>query len=79
VEATAASFGVTAARLLITVLSARQDDADALQVMVAMVGVKRQGGDQGVGGVADLAECDQRVFPPEAGRFAGPRRDDSPC
>ena len=76
VEATAARFVVRAARLLIAKLGAFQDDAGTLQVTLPVVWVKRQRGDQRVGGVADLAECDQRVFPPEAARFGGPRKDD---
>ena len=79
VEATAAGFTVRAARLLIAELGAGQDGAGTLQVMRPMVRIKRQRGDQCVGGVADLAQCDQRVFPPEAARSDGPRRDDSPC
>ena len=79
VEATAAGFVVRAARLLIAELGAGQDGTGTVQVAFAVVGVKRQRGDQCVGGVADLAERDQWVFPPEAARFDGPRRDDSPC
>ena len=76
VEATAASFVVGAARLLVAKLSACQDDAGTPQVTLPMIGIKRQGGDQGVGGIADLADGNQRVFPPEAARFGGPRKDD---
>lgn len=76
VEATAAGFVVRAARLLIAKLSALQVGAGPLQVTLAVIGVKRQRGDQGVGGIADLAEGEQWVFPPEAARFGGPGRDD---
>jgi hypothetical protein len=76
VEATAARFVMRAARLLIAELGARQDDAGTLQVTLPVLGVKRQRADQCVGGVADLAERDQWVFPPEAAPFGGPRTDD---
>jgi hypothetical protein len=75
-KATAAGFGVRAARLLIAKLGPLQDDAGTLQVTLPVVRVKGQRGDQSVGGVADLAERDQRVFPPEAAQFGAPRRDD---
>ena len=75
-QATAAGFVVRAAGLLIAMLGALQDDAGSLQVTLPMVFVKRQRGDQRVGGVADLAERDQRIFPPAVVRFGGPRRDD---
>jgi len=76
VEATAASFVMRAARLLIAKLGAFQDDAGTFQNTLPVVRVKRQRADQCVGGVADLAERDQWVFPPEAARFGGPRTDD---
>ena len=76
VEATAARFVMRAARFLIAELGARQDDADTLQVSLPVIGVKRPRGDHCIGGVADLAEADQWVFPPEAARSGGPRRDD---
>lgn len=75
VEATAAFFGVRMARLLIAKLGAMQDGAGPLQVTRAVIGVKQPCGNQGVGGIADLAERDQWIFPPEAARFGGPRRD----
>ena len=78
-EATAAGFVVRAARLLIAKLGACQDGAGPLKVTLTVIGVKGQRGDQGGGGIADLAEGDQWIFPPEAARFGGPRRDDSPC
>ena len=75
-EVAAAGFVVGAPRLLVAKLSAHQDGAGTLQVTLPVIGIKRQGGDQGVGGIADLAQCDQWVFPPEAARSGGPRRDD---
>jgi hypothetical protein len=75
-EATAASFVVRAACLLIAELGTSQNGAGTLQVTLLVICVKRQRGDEGVGAVADLAECDQWIFPPEAARFGGPRRDD---
>jgi len=76
VEVTAAGFVVRAARLVIAALGAPQDDAGTVQVTLPLLGVKRQGGDQCVGGIVDLAQSDQWIFPPEAARFGGPRRDD---
>ena len=38
--------------------------------------IKRKRSDQGVGGVADLAQRDRRVFPPEAARSGGLRIND---
>ena len=76
VKATAAGLVVRAARLSIAVLRTLQDGAGTFQVTLPVVGVKRQRSDQCVGGVADLAERDRRVFPPEAARSGGPRRDD---
>jgi hypothetical protein len=75
-EAAAAGFVVRAARLLIAELGAYQDRAGTLQVALPLVRVKRQRGDQGVGGIADLAQRDGRIFPPEAAQPGGPRRDD---
>ena len=76
VEAPAAGFVVRAACLPIAMLRAHQDGAGTLQMTLSVVCVKRQRGDQCVGGVADLAERDRRVFPPEAAGSGGPRRDD---
>jgi hypothetical protein len=77
VEATAAGFVVRTARLLIAVLRAHQDGAGTLQVTLPVVCVKRQCGDLRVGGGADLAQRDGRVFPPcrRAGR--SPARNSS--
>ena len=79
VEATAAGFEVRATCLLVASLGVLQVSGDALEAAGAGFDIKRQRGDQCVGGIADLAERDQRVFPPEAARSGGPRRDDSPC
>ena len=78
-QSTAAGFGMGAACGLIASLGVLQVSGDVLQVDRAVFDIKRQRSDQGVGGVADLAQRDQRVFPPEAARSDGPRRDDSPC
>ena len=74
-EVASASFVVRAARLVVAMLRARQDDAGTPQVTLPVIGIKRQGTDQGVGGIADLAQGDQWVFPPEAARSGEPRRD----
>ena len=76
VKAPTAGFVVGAARLLIAVLGAHQDGAGPLQVALAVVCVKRQRSDQRIGGIADLAQGDQWIFPPAAARSDGPRRDD---
>ena len=76
VQATTAGFVVRAARLLIAKLGAFQDGAGSFEVTLPVIGVKQQSGDQSVGSIADLAERDQWVFPPEAARSVGPRRDD---
>jgi hypothetical protein len=60
-------------------LGALQEDAGTLEVARAVVRVKRQRRDHGVGGLADLAEGDQWISPPEAAPSGVPRRDDSPC
>jgi hypothetical protein len=75
VEAAAAGSEMAAAGGLVAGLGALQDDGDALQVEGAIVVVKRKGSDQRVGGVADLAQGDRRIFPPAAAVFGGPRRD----
>ncbi len=76
VQAAAASFEMGATCLLVARLGTLQDAGDALQVGGTGFDVKRQCSDQGVGGVAGLAQCDLRVFPPEAAWSGGPRRDD---
>jgi hypothetical protein len=76
VEATAAGFVVRATRLLIAKLGARQDGTGPLQVTLSVVRVKWQRSDQCIGGVADLAQGERRVFPPLAAQSGGPRRDD---
>src|SRR5260370_40399886 len=76
VEATAAGFEMGATCLLVATLGAGQDGGDALEVGSAVFDIKRERTDQCVGGVADLAQRDLRVFPPEAARSGGLRRDD---
>ncbi len=76
VQATAASFEVRATCLLVASLGSRQDRGDTFQVAGAVFDVKRQGGDQCIGGVADLRERDRRFFPPPTAWSGGPRRDD---
>ena len=76
VKATAAGFEVGTTCLLVASLGALQDGRDALQEGGAVFDIKWERGDQRVGGVADLAQGDRRVFPPEAARSGGPRRDD---
>ena len=75
-EATAAGFGVGTARLLVAELEVLQVSGDATQVAGAVVGIKRQRRDQRVGGIADLAQRDLQIFPPEAAGSGGPRKDD---
>lgn len=72
VQATAAGSAVGATCLLVARLGALQVTREALQVGVAGVSVKRERGDQGVGGVADLAQREGWVFPPAAARSGGP-------
>ena len=60
----AASFAMGATCLSVAHLSVLQDGGGALQEGGAGFAIKRKRGDQGVGGIADLAERDQWVFPP---------------
>ena len=76
VEATAAGFEVGTTCLVVAPLGALQDGGDALQVGGAGFDIKRKRSDQGVGGVADLAQREQRIFPPAAAWSGGLRRDD---
>ena len=71
-------FNVRAACLFIACLRPHEDGADTFEMAPAMVRVKPQGTDQRIGAVADLAERDQRVFPPAAAGSGGLGRDDSP-
>jgi hypothetical protein len=75
VEATTAGFEMGATCLLIATLCAGQDDGDALEVGGPVFDIKRERSDQCVGGVADLAQRDLRVFPPEAAGSGGLGRD----
>ena len=74
--AATASFEVRATCLLVARLGTLQDGGGASQIDGAVFGIKRQRGDQCVGGVADLAQGDRRVFPPEAAGFGGLRKGD---
>ena len=47
-----------------------------MQIGGAVFDIKRERSDQGVGGVADLAQRDRPVFPPEAARSGGLRIND---
>lgn len=76
VQATAAGFAMGATCLLVASLGALQDGGDALQVGGAVFDIKRERSDQRVGGVADLAQRDRWVFPPEAARSGGLRIND---
>ena len=77
VQATAAGFAMRATCSLVARLGTLQDEGDTLQVGGAVGDIKRERSDQGVGGVADLAQRDGRIFPPEAARCGGLGRDDS--
>ena len=72
-------FEMRTARLLIAGLSALENGRQSLEVTFAVVGVKRQRGDQAVGGVADLAQSERWVFPPATAPFGGIRTNDSPA
>ena len=76
VKATAAGFAMGATCLLVARVGALQDDGDAFQVGGAGLDIKRQRSDQRVGGVADLAQRERRVFPPAAARSGGLRTND---
>lgn len=76
VQATAAAFEMGPARLLIASLGALQDRGHALEVGKAAFGIKRQRGDQRVGGIAYLAQRERGFFPPAAARFGGLRTND---
>ena len=71
VQATAAGFEMGATRLLVARLGALQDGGDAPQAGGAVFDIKRERSDQRVGAIANLAQRDRRVFPPEAARSGG--------
>ncbi len=71
-EFTAAPFEMGTARSFIASLCPGKDRADTFEIVLPTVRVKRQGADQRIGAVADLAERDQRVFPPAAAESGGP-------
>jgi hypothetical protein len=70
-EATPAGFEMRATCLLVAHLGVLQVSGDVSQVDGAVVDIKRERGDQRVGGVADLAQRDLRIFPPEAAGSGG--------
>jgi len=76
VQTTATAFEMGPARLLIASLGALQDRGHALEVGKAAFGIKRQRGDQRVGGIAYLAQRERGFFPPAAARFGGLRTND---
>ena len=76
VETFAAGFEMGATCLLVACLGALEDGRDALQVGGARFLSKRERSDQCVGGVADLAHRDLRVFPPATARSGGPGTND---
>ena len=78
VELATASFEMRATRGLVAGLGTLEARSRALQVAFAVRGIKPQRAHQRVSGVADLADGDLRVFPPEAARFRGPGTNDSP-
>lgn len=75
-KSAAAGFEMRAACGLVATLGVFQVSGDASQMNRAVVDIKRQRAHQRVGGVADLAQRDLRVFPPEAAGSGGPRKDD---
>ena len=74
----AAGFGMGKTCPLVAGLGVFQVGTNALQVSGAGGGIKPQRRDQGVGGVADLTQRDQRIFPPAVVRSDAPGTDDSP-
>jgi hypothetical protein len=77
-ETAAAGFDMGAARLFVASLGPKKDGTDTFEVTLPVVRIKRQRADQGVGGVADLAQRDRRVFPPEAAGSGAPGTNDLP-
>jgi hypothetical protein len=71
VEASSSGFAMGTTCLLIAFLGTYQDGGDALQVGGAGFDIKRKRSDQSVGGVANLAQRNLRVFPPVAARSGG--------
>lgn len=76
VELATAGFEMGPARFLVASLCATQDGGDTLQMAFTVFGIKPQRAHQRIGGVADLAQGDQRVFPPAVPRSASPGKDD---
>ena len=72
VQATAPRFEMRATCSLVSILGVAQDGGDALQVTGPVFGIKWQRDDQCVGGVADLAQRERRIFPPAAAESGEP-------
>lgn len=68
-KSAAAGFTVGVVGLSVAGLGVDEVSADAFQKAGAVVVVKPQGVHQGMGGVADLAQRDGRIFPPAAAPF----------
>ena len=68
-------MGTTGLRFFVLILD--QFVGSALETMVAVAAWQGQGVDQGVGGGADLAQGDLRVFPPATAPFGGTGISDS--
>jgi hypothetical protein len=75
-QAAAAGFEVRTTCGLVAMLGVLQVPGDVAQMNRAVFNIKRQRADQRVGGVADLAQRDLRIFPPAAAGSGGPRKDD---
>jgi len=73
VELSATSLVMRVAGFLIAQLGALKTGGDAREVMAAVVSIKPSRAHQCVGGVADLAQRDQRISPPADVRFGVPR------
>jgi hypothetical protein len=71
-ELAAAGFEMGAACFLVSELGALEKGGGAKEGAFAMLGIKPERAHQGVGGIADLGQRDQRVFPPEDVRFGVP-------
>ena len=78
VELAATGLEMGATRFLVARLGTLKESGDSLQIAFAVFGIKRQRAHQRVGGVADLAQRDGRVFPPAAAPFGVPRTNGLP-
>ena len=75
-ELATTGFAMTTTRGFITGLGTLKNRSRSLEITLTLVGIKHQRKHQRVGGVADLAQGDGRIFPPEAARFGGPKTGD---